>query len=66
MQKNKDCSLRLPDGEEHAFSFDDIGTAIKWALENNIPCIHTPYGVLCLISKEEYDNVMYFASDGTN
>lgn len=66
MQKNKDCSLKLPDGEEHAFSFDDIGTAIKWALENNIPYIHTPYGVLSLINKEEYDNVMYFASDGTN
>ncbi len=61
----KDCSITLKDGTEHAFEYKDIGTAIKWAFEQGLSSIKTPYGVLSLIDSDTYDSVMYFAGDGT-
>ena len=56
----KDCSLKKPDGTDYAFSFADIGKAIKYAFEHNIAYIKTPYGYLSLIDNDTYDSVMYF------
>ena len=61
----KDCSITLKDGTVHEFKYEDIGTAIKWALEQGLSAIKTPYGVLSLIDDETYDSVMYFANDGS-
>lgn len=64
-QSKKDCSLTLPSGKPYEFRYEDIGAAIKFAFEKKIPYIITPFGVLSLIEKDVYDNVMFFASDGT-
>lgn len=61
----KDCSIILKDGTVHEFKYEDIGTAIKWAFEQGLSTIKTPYGVLSLIDDETYDSVMYFANDGS-
>lgn len=64
-QNKKDCYLTLPSGKKYEFSYKDIGAAIKFAFEKNIAYLVTPYGVLSLIDRDTYDNVMFFASDGT-
>ena len=60
----KNCSIVLKDGSVHEFKYDDIGISIKWAFENDLLAIRTPYGVLSLIDAATYDSVMYFTSDG--
>lgn len=60
----KDCELVLKPGEKpYAFAFSDIDKAIKFAFEKNLTFIKTPYGVLSLISKEDYEVVENFTDE---
>lgn len=60
----KDCELIMKIGEEpYPFSFKDIDKAIRYAFEKNITYIKTPYGVLSLISKEDFEIVENFEDE---
>lgn len=56
----KDCKMIFVNKLTYDFPFSNIGLAIKTVHEKGwkIAAIHTPYGVLSMLTEDEYKNII--------
>lgn len=63
---HKDCSMVFSNGQEpYKFCSDDLGKALKWAKETNVPvqAIVTPWFVLSPLDEDTYKQIVDIFND---
>lgn len=64
MNDIKDCEIIFCNKQTYKFASKDLQKALEFCKDKRVYAIDTPWGVLSILSREEFENVKSFVMDG--